>query len=119
MSAAPTEEGLLLSVAVALSTATPPLSSSGASSDNAPLEKSMELDYVNDLAVPMPIQPATTPQVIHSSMEVAVATNVATPTTSEAGTSSSSDMANAISECWANIMSNKEVEASKMDEQAG
>ncbi|KAG5337585.1 hypothetical protein C0989_009270 [Termitomyces sp. Mn162] len=115
MSAAPTEEVPLPSVAVALSTAAPPPSSSSMSSDDAPSEKSMELDYVNDSMMPIPIQPVMTPQVVPSSMEVAVATNIATPTTPEARTSGSSNMANTVLECWADIMSNEEAEASKMD----
>ncbi|KAG5350010.1 hypothetical protein C0989_000716, partial [Termitomyces sp. Mn162] len=118
-SAAPTEEGLLSSVAVAMSTANPPLLCSGAFSVDAPSEKSMELDYANNPMVPTSIQPATTPKVIPSATEAAVVTNIATLATSEAGTSGSRDMANAVSECWADIVSNKEAEASKMDEQAG
>ncbi|KAG5730761.1 hypothetical protein E4T56_gene3490 [Termitomyces sp. T112] len=116
-SAAPTEEGpSSSSVAVAKSTAATPLLSSGASSEHAPTEESMELDYVNDSALTTPVPPATTPQVVPSPMEVAVATKVATPTTPEAGTSGSSNTANTVSEHWVDIVSNKEVEASKMDE---
>ncbi|KAG5342444.1 hypothetical protein C0989_001508 [Termitomyces sp. Mn162] len=115
MSAAPTEEGPLLSVAA--TTSISPLSSS-ASSENALSEKSMDLDYANNSALTMPVQPAMTPQVIPSPMEVVVATNVATPTAPEAGFSSPSDMANTVLEYWANIVSNKEAEASKMDKQA-
>ncbi|KAG5348982.1 hypothetical protein C0989_006726 [Termitomyces sp. Mn162] len=118
-SAAPTKEGPSLLVAVAPSTAAPPPLSSGASSDDSPPEKSMELDYANDSMVLTPIQLATTLQIVPSSMEVAVATNVATPTAPEARTSGSSDTANTVLECWADIMSNKEAEALKMDEQAG
>ncbi|KAG5335748.1 hypothetical protein C0989_000471 [Termitomyces sp. Mn162] len=115
-SAVPTEDGPLSSAAVAPSTATPPSLSFGASSDDAPSEKSMELDYIDDSTVPMPIQPAMTLQVVPSFMEAAVATKVASPTTPEAGTSSSSKTANAVSEHWADIVSNEEAEASKMDE---
>ncbi|KAG5334148.1 hypothetical protein C0989_004289 [Termitomyces sp. Mn162] len=115
-SAAPTEEGPLLSVAVATSTANPPPSSSGASSNDTPSEKSMELEYANNSMVPTTIQPATTPQVTPSAMEAAVATNVATPTAPEARTSGSRDIANAILEYWTDIMSNKKAEASKIDE---
>ncbi|KAG5348772.1 hypothetical protein C0989_008333 [Termitomyces sp. Mn162] len=77
-SAAPTEERPLSSVAVVMCTATAPPSSSGASSADAPSEKSMELDYANDSALTMPIQPATTPQVVTSLMEVVVVTNATT-----------------------------------------
>ncbi|KNZ81572.1 hypothetical protein J132_11391 [Termitomyces sp. J132] len=115
-SAAPTEEGPSLSVAVAKSTAATPLLSSGTSSEHAPTEESMELDYVNDSALTTPVPPATTPQVVPSPMKVAVATNVATPTTPEAGTSGSSNTANTVSEHWVDIVSNEKVEASKMDE---
>ncbi|KAG5338555.1 hypothetical protein C0989_007059 [Termitomyces sp. Mn162] len=115
-SAAPTEEGPLLLVVAA--TSTPPLSS-GVSSEDTLIEESMELDYTDNSTLTMPVQPATTPQVIPSPMEAAVATNVATPTTFEAGTSGSSNMANAVSEHWADIMSNKEAEALKIDEQVG
>ncbi|KAG5334841.1 hypothetical protein C0989_002807 [Termitomyces sp. Mn162] len=117
-SAAPPEEGPLLSVAVAKSTtATPPLSS-GASSEHAPIEVSMELDYANKSVLTTLVPPAMTPQIVPSPIEVAVVTNVVTPTASEAGTNGSSDMVNAVLEHWADIVSNKEAEASKMDEQA-
>ncbi|KAG5352521.1 hypothetical protein C0989_001955 [Termitomyces sp. Mn162] len=116
VSAAPTEEGPLLLVAV---TTTNLASSSGASSEDAPAEESIELDYVNHSALTMDAQPAMTPQVILSLMEAVVATNVATLTAPEARTSGSSDMANAVSECWADIVSSKEAEASKMEKQAG
>ncbi|KAG5352622.1 hypothetical protein C0989_001445 [Termitomyces sp. Mn162] len=116
ISAAPTEEGPLLSVAAAISI---PLSSSGVSSEDTLSEESMELDYADDSALTMPVQLAMTPQVVPSPTEAVVATNITTPTTPEAGSSGLSDMANAILEHWANIMSNKEAEASKMDKQAG
>ncbi|KAG5336990.1 hypothetical protein C0989_011293 [Termitomyces sp. Mn162] len=119
ISAAPTEEGPLSSVAVAKSTTATLLLSSGASLEHTPTEKSMELDYANNSTLTTPVPPAMTPQVIPSPMEAAVMTNVATPTTPEAGTSSSSFMANTVSEHWADIVSNKEKEASKMDEQVG
>ncbi|KAG5338034.1 hypothetical protein J132_09731 [Termitomyces sp. J132] len=112
-SAAPTEDGPLSSVVAA--TSTPPLSS-GAFSEDAPTEKSMEFDYADNSTLTMPVQPAMTPQVVPSPIEVTVATNVATPTTPEAGTSGSSDMANAVLENWVDIKSNKEAEALKMDE---
>ncbi|KAG5353042.1 hypothetical protein C0989_010848 [Termitomyces sp. Mn162] len=112
-SAAPTEEGPSLPVAIA--TSIPPLSS-GASSEDAPTEESLELDYANDSALTTPVQLATTPQVVPSPMEVVVATNIATPTTPEAGSSGPSDMANAVLEHWVDIVSNKEAEALKMDE---
>ncbi|KAG5335769.1 hypothetical protein E4T56_gene13812 [Termitomyces sp. T112] len=54
----------------------------------------------------------------HYPTEVVVATNIAMPTASEAGTSGSSDMVNAVSEHWADIMSSEKAEASKMDKQA-
>ncbi|KAG5349078.1 hypothetical protein C0989_006119 [Termitomyces sp. Mn162] len=119
MSAALTEEDPSLSVAVATFTANPPLSGSGASSDDALSEKSMELDYANNPMVPMPIQLATTLQVVPSAMEAVVATNIATPTAPEAGTSGSKDIANTVLEHWVDIVSNKEAKALKMDEQAG
>ncbi|KAG5349044.1 hypothetical protein C0989_006418 [Termitomyces sp. Mn162] len=115
MSAAPTEEGPSLSVALAT---TNPAMSSGASLQNAPTEESMELDYANDSLAPMNPQPVMTPQVILSLSDAAVAANVTTPTAPEARSSGSIDMANAVSECWADIVSNEEAEASKMDEHA-
>ncbi|KAG5716349.1 hypothetical protein E4T56_gene8683 [Termitomyces sp. T112] len=118
-SAAPTEEGPLLSVAVATSTAAPLPSSSGASSKDAPSEKSMELGYANDPMFPVPVQLVTTPQAVPSPTEVVVATTIATPTAPEAGANGSSDTANTVLEHWADIVSNDEAEASKMDEQAG
>ncbi|KAG5330269.1 hypothetical protein C0989_009033, partial [Termitomyces sp. Mn162] len=112
-SAAPTEEGpSLLATSI-------PLSSSSASSEDALSENSMDLNYADNSMLTTPVQLAMTPQVIPSPMEVVVATNIATLTASEAGSSGSSDMANAVLECWADIGSNKEAEASKMDEQAG
>ncbi|KAG5338854.1 hypothetical protein C0989_005824 [Termitomyces sp. Mn162] len=106
-SAAPTEEGPLSSVAAA--TSIPP-SSSGVSLEDAPSEKSMELDYANNSTLTM---------LVLSPAEVVVATDVTTPTAPEAGSSGPSDTANAVLECWTDIVSNKEAEASKMDEQAG
>ncbi|KNZ79501.1 hypothetical protein J132_09569 [Termitomyces sp. J132] len=114
--AAPTEEGPSLSVAVAKSTATTPPLGSGVSLEHAPTEESMQLDYADNSALTTPVPPAMTPQVVPSPTEVAVVTNIATPTAPEAGTSGSSDTANAVSEHWADIVSNKEAEASKMDE---
>ncbi|KNZ77541.1 hypothetical protein J132_05166 [Termitomyces sp. J132] len=81
VSAAPTKEGLSLSVATA---ATNPATSSGASSQNAPTKESMELDYAKSL-VPTNPQPEATPPVILSPSDVAIATNVATPTAPETG----------------------------------
>ncbi|KAG5351117.1 hypothetical protein C0989_007892 [Termitomyces sp. Mn162] len=111
-SAAPTEESSLLSMAVA--TSIPPLSSS-ASLEDTPIEESMELDYTNNSALTIPVQPAMTPQVVLSPTEAVVATNVTTSTAPKAESSHPSDMANAVLECWADIMSNKEAEALKMD----
>ncbi|KNZ77544.1 hypothetical protein J132_05169 [Termitomyces sp. J132] len=113
VSAAPTEEGPLLSVAA--TTINPALSSSVSSKDT-PTEESMELNYVNNSALTMDAQPATTPQVIPSPIEAVVATDIATLTAPEAG--GSSDMANAVLEHWVDIVSSKETEASKMDKQA-
>ncbi|KAG5716508.1 hypothetical protein E4T56_gene16171 [Termitomyces sp. T112] len=115
-SAAPTEEGPLSSVAA---TTTNSALSSGASLENAPAEESMEFNYVDDSALTMNAQPVTTPPVVPSPREVVVVTNITTPTAPEAGTSGSSDTANAVLECWADIVSSKEVEASKMGKQAG
>ncbi|KAG5339491.1 hypothetical protein C0989_004007 [Termitomyces sp. Mn162] len=97
-SAAPPEEGPSSSVAVAKSTATTLLSSSGASLKHTLIEESMELDYADKFALTTLVLSAMTPQVFPSPMEAAVVTNVATPTTPEAGTSGSSDMANTVSE---------------------
>ncbi|KNZ75791.1 hypothetical protein J132_01537 [Termitomyces sp. J132] len=116
MSAAPTEEGPSLSVAV--TTSIPPLSS-GVSLEDALSEKSMDLDYADNFALTMPVQPAMTPQVVPSPMEVVLVTNTATPTAPEAESSGPSNTANAVLEHWADIISNKELEASKMDKQAG
>ncbi|KAG5332703.1 hypothetical protein C0989_006669 [Termitomyces sp. Mn162] len=95
-SAAPTEEGPLLAVAAIT---TNPVSSSGASSEDAPTEEFMELDYTDNSVLLTDAQPATTPQVVPSPIEAVVATNVAMPTAPEAGNSGSSDMANAVLEC--------------------
>ncbi|KAG5335513.1 hypothetical protein C0989_001189 [Termitomyces sp. Mn162] len=113
VSAASTEEGPLLSVALATTNLA---SSSGASFEDAPSEESMELDYINDSVLTMDAQPAMTPQVISSPTEAVVTTNITTPTAPEAGASGSSDMANTVSEHWADIVSSKEVAALKMDE---
>ncbi|KAG5735440.1 hypothetical protein E4T56_gene12778 [Termitomyces sp. T112] len=115
MCAAPTEEGPSLSVAAVT---TNPALSSGASSEDTLSEESMELDYIDDSALTMIAQPAMTPQVVPSPTEVVVATNIATLTASEAGSSGFDDMANTVLEHWADIVRNKEVEALKMDEQA-
>ncbi|KAG5351360.1 hypothetical protein C0989_006876 [Termitomyces sp. Mn162] len=112
-SAAPTKEGPSLSVA---SATTNPATSSGASSQDAPTEESMKLDYTNNSSVLTNSQLATTPQVVSSSSDAAIATNIATLTAPEAGSSGSIDTANTVSECLADIVSNKEVEALKMDE---
>ncbi|KAG5340733.1 hypothetical protein C0989_000512 [Termitomyces sp. Mn162] len=81
-SAAPTEEGPSLSVAMA---ATNPATSSGASSQNTPTEESIELDYANHSVVPMTSQPDATPSVVPSPSDAAVVTNIATPAAPEAG----------------------------------
>ncbi|KAG5352683.1 hypothetical protein C0989_001147 [Termitomyces sp. Mn162] len=112
-SKAPTEEGPLLSVAEATIN---PAIGSGASLDNTPTEESMELDYANDSALPTSVQPAMTSSVISSPLDAAVVTNIATPATTETVSNGSSDTANAVSEHWADIVSNKEAVASKMDE---
>ncbi|KAG5351688.1 hypothetical protein C0989_005282 [Termitomyces sp. Mn162] len=104
MSAAPTEEGPSLSVA--LST-TNHATSSSVSSQNAPTEESMEQDYTNDSLAPTNAQPVMTTQVIPSPSDAAIATNIATPSAPKARSSGSSDTANTVSECWADIMSNK------------
>ncbi|KAG5338670.1 hypothetical protein C0989_006675 [Termitomyces sp. Mn162] len=113
---APTEEGPLSSVAVA--TSTPP-SSSGAFSEDAPTEESMELDYADNSVLATLVQPAMTPQVVLSPIEAVVVTNITASTTPEAGSSGSSDMADTVLECWVDIMRNEEAGALKMDEQAG
>ncbi|KAG5349984.1 hypothetical protein C0989_000882 [Termitomyces sp. Mn162] len=115
ISAAPTEEGPLLSMALAT---TNPATSSGVSSEDAPSEESMELDYIDNSALTMSVQPVTAPLVISSPTYAVVATNVATPIAPEAGSSGSSDTANAVLEHWVDIMSNKEAAALKMNEQA-
>ncbi|KAG5333927.1 hypothetical protein C0989_004638 [Termitomyces sp. Mn162] len=109
LSAAPTEKGPSLSVVLAT---TNPAMSSIASSQDTPTDKSMELDYANDSLAPTNSHPATIPQVIPSPLDVTIATNIATLATFEAGSSGSNDMANTVSECWADIMSNKEAVAS-------
>ncbi|KAG5335159.1 hypothetical protein C0989_002090 [Termitomyces sp. Mn162] len=91
---------------------TNPATSSGASSEDAPSEESMKLDYVNNSLLTTSVQPVMTPLVILSPMDAVVATNVATPSVSEAGFSGPSNMANAVLECWADIMSNEEAVAS-------
>ncbi|KAG5352085.1 hypothetical protein C0989_003884 [Termitomyces sp. Mn162] len=115
VSAALTEARPLSLVAAAT---TNPESSSGASSEDAPLEESMELDYTDDSALTMPVQPVTTMPVIPSTLEVVVATNIATPTAPEAGSSGSNNTDNAVLEHWEDIMSNKEAAASKIDKWA-
>ncbi|KAG5340200.1 hypothetical protein C0989_002602 [Termitomyces sp. Mn162] len=90
--------------------------SSAASSQDAPMEESMELDYANDsLALTNPY-PETTPQVVLSPLDAAIATNVANLAIPEARLSGSSDTANAVLECWADIVSNKKAAALKMNE---
>ncbi|KAG5719174.1 hypothetical protein E4T56_gene11829 [Termitomyces sp. T112] len=83
---------------------------------DAPSEESMELDYANNLAVRTSVQPVTSSPVVPSPSDAAVATNIATLAAPETVSNGSSDTANAVSECWADIMSNKEAVASKMDE---
>ncbi|KAG5349429.1 hypothetical protein C0989_003973 [Termitomyces sp. Mn162] len=95
-SAAPTEERPSLSVA---SASTDPAASSIASSQDAPIEEFMELDYTDDSLAPTNVHPETTPQVVPSPSDAAIATNTATLAIPEAEPSSSSDMANAVSEC--------------------
>ncbi|KAG5349115.1 hypothetical protein C0989_005810 [Termitomyces sp. Mn162] len=114
-SAAPTEEGPSLSAATA---ATDLATSSSAFSQNTPIEESMKLDYTNNSVVLINPQLEATTSVIPSPLDAVIATNVATLTAPEAGSSGSIDMANAVSECWMDIMSNEEVAALKMDEQA-
>ncbi|KAG5337935.1 hypothetical protein C0989_008635 [Termitomyces sp. Mn162] len=111
--AAPTEEGPSLLVATAT---TDPATSSTASSKDAPTEESMKLDYANNSLVPTNPCPEMTSQVVPSPSDVTVVTNVATPAIPEAGPSGSSDIANAVLECWVDIVSNEEVAALKMDE---
>ncbi|KAG5352026.1 hypothetical protein C0989_004169 [Termitomyces sp. Mn162] len=106
------EEGPSLLVAV---TTTNPALSSSASSEDAPIEESMELDYAHNSALPTDAQSAMTPQVVPSLTEAVVATNIAIPTAPEAGNNGSSDTTNAVSEHWVDIMSSEEAEASKMD----
>ncbi|KAG5334674.1 hypothetical protein C0989_003182 [Termitomyces sp. Mn162] len=114
--AVPTEEGPSLSVA---SATTNPAASSITSSQNAPTEESIKLDYANNSLVPTNFHLTMTPQVVPSPSDVAIVTNAATLATPEAESSGSIDMANATLKCWADIMSNKEAAALKMDEQAG
>ncbi|KAG5336744.1 hypothetical protein C0989_011967 [Termitomyces sp. Mn162] len=114
-SAAPTEEGCSLSVA---SATTNPATSSSVSSQDTPVEKSMELDYANDSLAPTNPQLSITPPVIPSPSDAAIVTNVATPTAPEAGSSGSIDMTNAVLEHWAHIISNERAAASRMDKQA-
>ncbi|KAG5334190.1 hypothetical protein C0989_004135 [Termitomyces sp. Mn162] len=113
-SAALIEEGPSLSVAIA---ATDPAMSSGASSQNTPAE-SMELDYANDSVASTNSQLEATPSVVPSPSDAAVATNIATPAAPKPGSGGSIDTALAVSECWADIVSNEEAAASKMDEWA-
>ncbi|KAG5342373.1 hypothetical protein C0989_002846 [Termitomyces sp. Mn162] len=115
-SAAPTEEGPSSSVVLAT---TNPATSSSASSQDAPTEKSIELDYTNNSLAPTNLHPEMTPQVIPSPSKVAVVTNIATLAAPEAGSSGSINMANAVLECWADIVSSEEVVALKMLKQAG
>ncbi|KAG5353270.1 hypothetical protein C0989_008776 [Termitomyces sp. Mn162] len=102
MSAAPTEKGPSLSVALAT---TDSAMSSSASSQNAPAEESMELDYTNNSLAPTNSQPVMTPQAVPSPSDAAIVINVATPTAPEVGSSGSIDMANTVSNCWVDIMS--------------
>ncbi|KAG5350581.1 hypothetical protein C0989_010283 [Termitomyces sp. Mn162] len=95
VSAAPTEKGPLSSVALAT---TNPALSSGAFSEDAPSEESMELDYINNSALTTDAQLAMTSQVVPSPMEAVVATNITTPTAPEAKTSGSSNTVNAVLE---------------------
>ncbi|KAG5336293.1 hypothetical protein C0989_012266 [Termitomyces sp. Mn162] len=109
VSAAPTEGPSLLVAAATIDLAT----SSGASLQNAPIEESMELDYADNSAALTNLQPEVTSLVVPSPLDAVVATNVATPITLEAGSSGSIDMANAVLECWVDIMSNEKAQPQK------
>ncbi|KNZ71492.1 hypothetical protein J132_09585 [Termitomyces sp. J132] len=104
MSAALTEEGPSLSVALATTNLA---MSSSVSSQNAPAEESMELDYTNNFSAPTNPQIATTPQIDPSPSDAVVATNIATTTALEAGSSGSIDMANAVLEHGIDIMTQR------------
>ncbi|KAG5349675.1 hypothetical protein C0989_002428 [Termitomyces sp. Mn162] len=93
--------------------------SSAASSQDTPTEESMRLDYANNSSVHTNPHPETTLQVFPSPLYAAIAMNISTPPVPEAGTSGSNNMANTVLEHWADIVSNEEAVASKMDEQAG
>ncbi|KAG5335118.1 hypothetical protein C0989_002373 [Termitomyces sp. Mn162] len=92
---------------------------SNASSQDTPTKESMELDYTDRTSVPIQPHLETTSPVIPGPSETMVVTNIAIPIVPEAGTSSSSDMANAVSECWVDIMGSKEAASLQMDECAG
>ncbi|KAG5349029.1 hypothetical protein C0989_006495, partial [Termitomyces sp. Mn162] len=116
LSAAPTKEEPSLSVALAT---TDPAVRSAASSQDALMEESMALDYADNSSALTNSSSEMTLQVVSSPSNMAVTTDVASPAIPEAGPSGSIDIANAVSECWVDIVSNKEVVASKMDEWVG
>ncbi|KAG5335702.1 hypothetical protein C0989_000614 [Termitomyces sp. Mn162] len=93
ISAAPTEERPSSSVAIAT---TDPATSSGASSQNASAEEFMELDYTDNSVEPTNHHSEATSPVVPSLLDVAIVTNIATPTALEAGSSGSIDRANSV-----------------------
>ncbi|KAG5337472.1 hypothetical protein C0989_009597 [Termitomyces sp. Mn162] len=95
VSIAPTEEGPSLLVALATTNSA---MSSGASSQDAPTKKSMELDYTHNSLAPTNPQLAMTSQVVLSPSDAAIVTNIATLTAPKAGSSGSIDIANAVLE---------------------
>ncbi|KAG5338517.1 hypothetical protein C0989_007221 [Termitomyces sp. Mn162] len=92
---------------------------SNVSFQDAPTVESMELDYTNGTLVPTELCLEMTSPVIPGPLEMTVVTNIATSIICEAETSSSSDTANAVSECLADIMNSKEAISSQMDEHVG
>ncbi|KAG5726016.1 hypothetical protein E4T56_gene1655 [Termitomyces sp. T112] len=105
-------------VATVVSATPGPTATSGASSWDMPMEESMALDYVDEPSAPMEASPETTSPVVPGPSKATVATNIATSIVLKVGTSGSSDTANAVLECWVDIVSSKEAASLQMDEQA-
>ncbi|KAG5351829.1 hypothetical protein C0989_004776 [Termitomyces sp. Mn162] len=116
MGAAPTEAGPSSVVVGATSGSS---ANPVTSSEDVTTKKSMELDYVDEPYVPINASPETTDSIIPGPLNASVATNVTTLVAPEARTRGSSDATNIISECWADIVSSKEVSFSQMDKWVG
>ncbi|KAG5349900.1 hypothetical protein C0989_001354 [Termitomyces sp. Mn162] len=114
--AAPTEAG---SLSVVVGATSGPSANLVVSSKDVTTDEFMKLDYVNELYTPINANPELTDPIIPDPSDTSVATNIATPIASEAGTSGSSDTTNIVSEGWADIVSSKEASSSHRDKWVG